>query len=480
MNRNKVLKEKFGLRIKNVLKREGKVEIDKELNKHIDNMVSLEEKVTDYYKDKVNDFTAIQLALEFGITLTNVGGIYYIEGSNDVWDKKTRKVVAGDRTFLEYTDYLTNSTALGKLNYLIKEHGYTIDEVVEKMFGVELYKEKWNELLDYVKVLEQGNKVEKKIEKEVELISYWNKEVEEKIETKIVELDDKIESDSKLKPKNIVNSATNYTLDDYNIQNEVTRFFAHQEYDYRKSVNVSVYNDLNKFPFLKEQAKNYLCGFRELNESLVDFLIDNKYITVCQNTKNDEVDEYGIVTTNGKVQKNIYFEIREKVYNKQGKGYVRLLGGEAKGMSYTNSYKQSVNYLDAKFNISLQFDVNNKMSLARDEDVKDIMFFESTVDLLSYVTLCIDTNSQKHLNGKLLVAVAGLKKNVFKYYYNKYKDLNGNVRVHLLLDNDEAGLKVKDKLIKDNPNMDIKVKLPKNGKDWNEYLQTINALKYIK
>ena len=54
------------------------------------------------------------------------------------------------------------------------------------MFGVELYKEKWNELLDYVKVLEQGNKVEKKIEKEVELISYWNKEVEEKIETKIV------------------------------------------------------------------------------------------------------------------------------------------------------------------------------------------------------------------------------------------------------------------------------------------------------
>jgi len=111
------------------------------------------------------------------------------------------------------------------------------------------------------------------------------------------------------------------------------------------------------------------------------------------------------------------------------------------------------------------------VSLSKKADY--LLFFESAVDLLSYIEIKIYIE-QKELPC-ILVSMCGLKSNVVKHMININKARYGNIMAVLCVDADQAG----DKFIRNLKNeMDIKCSRPPNGlKDWNDYLKSLKSKK---
>lgn len=87
--------------------------------------------------------------------------------------------------------------------------------------------------------------------------------------------------------------------------------------------------------------------------------------------------------------------------------------------------------------------------------VKTVCYFESAIDLLSFYQIY-----QYSVHDYLLVSLGGLSPSVVRRYVGMYPDAN-----HLLfVDHDQAGRNFA-------AEMQMCVKYPPRGKDWNEYLQ---------
>jgi hypothetical protein len=97
------------------------------------------------------------------------------------------------------------------------------------------------------------------------------------------------------------------------------------------------------------------------------------------------------------------------------------------------------------------------------------LFFESAIDLLSFVDL--SRMRGKGLEGCRLTSLMGLKENIFNYTMAKLPD----TQAFLCVDNDEAGTNFIQKL--QESNADVGVRLPDPAhKDWNDQLVSLRRL----
>jgi hypothetical protein len=104
--------------------------------------------------------------------------------------------------------------------------------------------------------------------------------------------------------------------------------------------------------------------------------------------------------------------------------------------------------------------------------VNYILFFESAVDLLSFV--CLRKNEKKDFSNCLLVSLAGLKDNIIKHYSKLYSD----AKMFICTDNDEASLNFIDLIKAEFPH--VKTLLPNACfKDWNDQLKSFTDQKKI-
>ncbi len=89
-----------------------------------------------------------------------------------------------------------------------------------------------------------------------------------------------------------------------------------------------------------------------------------------------------------------------------------------------------------------------------------LMFFESPVEMLSYMTL---KRNEVSVNTKY-ISMSGCKDMVIEYH----KQLHPDAKVVLCSNNDKAGKSLADKHKKDDST--VKSRIPKNNDDWNECL----------
>ncbi|MBQ4573587.1 MAG: DUF3991 and TOPRIM domain-containing protein [Clostridia bacterium] len=96
-----------------------------------------------------------------------------------------------------------------------------------------------------------------------------------------------------------------------------------------------------------------------------------------------------------------------------------------------------------------------------------VYFFESAIDLLSYLELMM--KEQKQLSEKCFVSMGGLKENIVKHMTELYSS-----RIVLCADNDSAGHVFTNKILQTYSDTDVLY--PPKEKDWNAYLMNIKRL----
>ena len=114
------------------------------------------------------------------------------------------------------------------------------------------------------------------------------------------------------------------------------------------------------------------------------------------------------------------------------------------------------------------------------EDAKTVRVFESAIDLLSYMTLCKIWG--KSYENESLISTAGISATrndeiKLPLALNRYLENHPETETVILhFDNDIAGRKCAEQ-IKYKMRNDFRVKFvkPKNGKDYNEYLQIVRS-----
>lgn len=96
---------------------------------------------------------------------------------------------------------------------------------------------------------------------------------------------------------------------------------------------------------------------------------------------------------------------------------------------------------------------------------KNIRFFESSIDLMSYMSL-----NMNNLKDTWFISMEGLKKSLFNHYAGiAIKEVENPPNVYFCVDNDEAGKEFA-KGIQDMKSPFMHIELPKNHKDWNDQL----------
>jgi len=107
---------------------------------------------------------------------------------------------------------------------------------------------------------------------------------------------------------------------------------------------------------------------------------------------------------------------------------------------------------------------------SHDNTFKYALFFESAIDLISFVDYK-QNHQGKSLDGCILISMAGLKKNVVKHMLEVFKC----DKVVLCVDNDEAGRKFKNEI--EGAGIDFLERSPDvKYKDWNEQLMAVKQL----
>jgi len=172
------------------------------------------------------------------------------------------------------------------------------------------------------------------------------------------------------------------------------------------------------------QTAYYLTDIRGIDRKLVNHFISNCYI-------------YQEIGTN-----NIIFPMYDEHH--------KAVGAELHGSTTDGRYKGI--YKNSKYGYGFNIIYGTP---------KYLCFFESAIDLLSYIELMV--NSGRTLRNIGFVSMGGLKENVVKHMTEVY-----HAQTVICADNDSAGRTFTEKLMQKFPVTDVLY--PPLGKDWNEYL----------
>lgn len=180
------------------------------------------------------------------------------------------------------------------------------------------------------------------------------------------------------------------------------------------------------------------------NRAAYDYLIQKRKIDF-------DIVDYCFKTD--KVVQDLTTNIVFVFYNKDGE----FVGGDRKGISESKVGKSFRGLIGGSDPDSAFF--------IQKGNVESIVYFESGVDLLSFLTLY---KGSKSLNNKLFVSLSGLKDRIFYSYAEQYP----NAKKVLAVDNDEAANNFIEKIREKTNNEIIVFQPPNNFKDWNELLQS--------
>lgn len=208
------------------------------------------------------------------------------------------------------------------------------------------------------------------------------------------------------------------------------------------------YNPANEVPWF-DKAKNYLVKKRKIDSDIID-----------------DIHERGLIKQDK--HNNILF---------LWKDYENIMGCSEQGTYQTDKFKRGT-WKSIQKNSTANYGFNIKYGKP-----KNLKFFESSIDLLSYATLNKDKLVDMHL-----ISMEGLKHNTVFNYILKAKEQLGDSpdSIALCVDNDKAGHAFIEKLenlqIKKNDSSvyDFTNELPINKglKDWNDQLKMEIAKKY--
>lgn len=218
-----------------------------------------------------------------------------------------------------------------------------------------------------------------------------------------------------------------------------------EEYQNNDSVEYVIepyeYSQDKEVPFF-DKARTYLIKERKIDPDIVDDLYQRGLI------KQDKFN-------------NVLF---------LWKDYENIMGCSEQGTVKTDKFKRGT-WKSVQKNSTPNYGFNVKYG-----DPRNLKFFESSIDLLSYATL-----NKTKLKDTHLISMEGLKHNtVFNYVIKakeKIKDIPESIT--LCVDNDKAGKSFVDKMAtmeiirKDGSTCDFEAELPtaKGAKDWNDQLK---------
>ncbi|MDM5335768.1 DUF3991 domain-containing protein [Fictibacillus enclensis] len=193
-----------------------------------------------------------------------------------------------------------------------------------------------------------------------------------------------------------------------------------------------------------DQARDYLIKERKIDPEIVDDLHDKGLI------KQD-------------IYNNVLF---------LWKDYENVMGCSEQGTVQSNRFKRGT-WKSVQRNSTANYGFNVLYG-----QPKNLKFYESSVDLLSHATL----NKEK-LKDTWLISMEGLKHNtVFNYISKAEQRLkDAPESVSLCVDNDKGGLVFVEKLNmmevrrKDGTTHSFIKELAPEGKDWNEYLKSVDS-----
>lgn len=201
-----------------------------------------------------------------------------------------------------------------------------------------------------------------------------------------------------------------------------------------------------------QRAIAYLNKTRNIDYKIIQDLIKNKLL--FQSKENS----------------NIVFPIR----NEKGD----IVGAELNGTLSNKRYKGIAE--------NSQYGYGFNLRTSKIEDIKNYMFFESTIDMLSYINIYQINGKLSDLKDTLLVSMGGLKPNIVKHTLEAFKN-NHEPNVYLCVDNvmiDKAAynfcqltvnelkdVKVSSMICSSYPKETNRFMIePSLGKDWNDQL----------
>lgn len=194
-------------------------------------------------------------------------------------------------------------------------------------------------------------------------------------------------------------------------------------------------NDIELNPNM-QRAVAYLNKSRSIDYNIIQDLIKNKLLF------------------QSKEKSNIVFPIK----NEKGE----TVGAELNGTLSEKRFKGIAENSEYGYGFNI-----------RTSDIKDLkhyLFFESSIDLASYINLQQDKGNIERLKNCLFVSMGGLKPNIVHHMLQAFKSEN-KPNVCLCVDNDEAGRNFCELMVKELEHENVKVIKPKIGKDWNEQLK---------
>jgi DNA primase len=187
------------------------------------------------------------------------------------------------------------------------------------------------------------------------------------------------------------------------------------------------------------RAIAYLNKHRGIDYEIIKWLIRNKLL-------------YQEKMTN-----NIIFPM----YDKTGE----IVGADLHGTLTDEKFKFKKIAAGSKYGYG--YNINPSQS----ETIKFMLFFESSIDLLSFWN--IKRTENKNLEDCLLISMAGLKENIIDHFLNAFKSPLTTV---LCVDNDEAGVNFTKAVLERLEG--VRTLTPQSRyKDWNEQLQSLRYLK---
>ncbi|MEY8742839.1 DUF3991 domain-containing protein [Bacillales bacterium AN1005] len=219
---------------------------------------------------------------------------------------------------------------------------------------------------------------------------------------------------------------------DYEYQNNKNVKYISEPYEY------SAENEVDKF----DKAREYLVKERKIDGAIVDYLHNTGIIKQDKNN-------------------NVLF---------LWKDYENVMGCSEQGTVHSDKFKRG-SWKSIQKNSTANYGFN-----FLNGEPKNLKFFESSIDSLSYATL-----NKGKMKDTWLISMEGLKYNTVLNYVIKAKGILGDAPEHvsLCVDNDAGGQAFVEKLSmlqikrKDGSMYDFNHELPNrdSGKDWNEQLK---------
>jgi len=184
-----------------------------------------------------------------------------------------------------------------------------------------------------------------------------------------------------------------------------------------------------------QKAKMHLNKERHIENDSIDYLIQNKLLLQDRQTNNIIFPMYD--------EKNI------------------CVGAELQGVT-KKRFKGIMKGSKYGYGFNVRFSSDGVFDYA--------LFFESAIDLISFIEYKKNYEN-KSLNKCILVSMAGLKANIVKHTLNAF---DGDLRIVLCVDNDEAGTKFKNEIESIQQNY-IDCTPNEKYKDWNEQLGAVKG-----